>query len=528
MKHRKTRVTAPASINIARVARSTALVASLLAVDKALGFVREMLLSRAFGTSAVLDAYFAAFEIPEGLNTIVTGAALTTAMIPILTRTLSRQGRTDLWRLVSVVINWILIIVGVASIFAAIFARPIIIVVAPGFAGDAAQVALSTQLMRLVLIQTLIFSASTVVTSVLQAHEHFLLPALSPLFYTLGRIFGVAALAPEMGIFGLAWGGILGALAHLLVKLPWLIRHQARWMALLSHPELGSMLKLMSPRMLGMGVTYVNFVLPTTFGSLLPDGAISAYEYAWKLMQLPETLLGTAMGVVVFPTLSRLADEDSAGSGADSGAGSGAEKLRHTFSWALRLILALSVPAAVAMLLIGRPLTALLLQGGAFDATATDRVYLALQFFALGLVTHSALEVVARLFYAKRDMWTPLWAALGGLFINATLSWALLSRLAHGAIALGNSLGVGFQVAMLLIIVRRRLGDVDDASVKRSLMCTGVAAGLMGIAMLGLHTLRPDPYGLERLLVGGIVYVVSAILLGSDELRQLPGLLLGK
>jgi putative peptidoglycan lipid II flippase len=274
-----------------------------------------------------------------------------------------------------------------------------------------------------------------------------------------------------------------------------------------------------------MGVTYVNFVLPTTFGSLLPDGAISAYEYAWKLMQLPETLLGTAMGVVVFPTLSRLADEAGVGSGADSGADSGAE-LRHTFSWTLRLILALSVPAAVAMLLIGRPLTALLLQGGAFDATATDRVYLALQFFALGLVTHSALEVVARLFYAQRDMWTPMWAALGGLFINATLSWALLSRLAHGAIALGNSLGVGFQVAMLLALARRQLDGVGEGALKRSLMRTGAAAGLMGIAMLGLHALRPDPHGLERLLVGGIVYVVSALLLGSDELRQLPRLLL--
>lgn len=527
MKHRETRATPPSdvhvNVNVARVARSTALVASLLAIDKVLGVVREMLVSRAFGTSAVLDAYFAAFEIPEGLNTVVTGAALTTAMIPILTRALSRQSRIDLWRLVSTVVNWILISVGGASIVAAIFARPIMVFIAPGFAGDAAQVALSTQLMRLVLIQTLIFSASTVVTSVLQAHEHFLLPALSPLFYTLGRIFGVAVLAPEMGIFGLAWGGLLGAVAHLLVKVPWLIRHQARWSPSLSHPELGALLKLMAPRMLGMGVTYVNFVLPTTFGSFLPDGAISAYEYAWKLMQLPETLLGTAMGVVVFPTLSRLADE--AYNTEDNGGGA---ELRRTFSWALRLILALSVPAAVVMLLIGRPLTALLYQGGAFDAAATDHVYLALQFFALGLVTHSALEVVARLFYARRDMWTPLWAALGGLLINATLSWTLLSRLAQGAIALGNSVGVGFQVAALLLIARRRLGDVDGASATRSLMRTLAAAGLMGIAMVGLHTLRPDPHGLERLLVGGGVYVFSALLLGSDELRQLPRLLFGK
>ena len=205
----------------AHVARSAALVALLLAADKLLGVVREAAVGRAFGTSAVLDAYFAAFEVPEGLNTIVTGAALTTALIPLLTSVITRAShkdapsRDDVWRFISAVVNWVLIVVGVASIVAAILARPIIVTVAPGFADDPAQVALAVRLMRLVLIQKLIFSVSTVVTGTLQAHHHFLLPALAPLFYTLGRIFGIVVLAPRFGIFGLAWGGLVGSLAHL-------------------------------------------------------------------------------------------------------------------------------------------------------------------------------------------------------------------------------------------------------------------------------------------------------------------------
>ena len=508
----------------AHVARSAVLVAFLLAADKLLGVVREAAVGRAFGASAVLDAYFAAFEVPEGLNTIVTGAALTTALIPLLTSVIARADREDapsqdnVWRFTSAVLNWVLIVVGVASVVAAVLARPIVVLVAPGFADDPAQVALATRLMRLVLVQTLIFSASTVVTGTLQAHRHFLLPALAPLFYTLGRIFGVLVLAPRLGIFGLAWGGLAGSVAHLLVKLPWLLQRRARWTPTLIHPELLNLLRLMAPRMLGMGVTYVSFVLPTVFGSQLPPGSISAYEYAWKLMQLPETVLGTAMGIVVLPTLARIAGQgDRAG-------------LRRTFSWALRLILALSVPAAVGLLVLGRPLTALFLQRGAFDAAATERVYWALRFFSLGLVAHSALEVVARLFYAQRDMLTPFWAALAGLALNAILGRALLPALAHGSIALSNSLGAGLQVIFLLLVARRKMDGVDGRALAASLVRTGVASILMGAAVLGFRALLPAAgpltTGAGGLAVGAVTYVLAALLLGSTEIRELPQLLL--
>ncbi|MBU0703154.1 MAG: murein biosynthesis integral membrane protein MurJ [Chloroflexi bacterium] len=500
------------------VARSAALVALLLAADKLLGVVREAAVGRAFGTSAVLDAYFAAFEVPEGLNVIVTGAALTTALIPLLTGVVARADRDDLWRFISSVVNWVLVVVGFASVIAAVLARSIIVTVAPGFAGDPTQVTLATQLMRLVLVQTLIFSVSTVVTGTLQAHQHFLLPALAPLCYTLGRIFGAVVLAPRMGIFGLAWGGLAGAVAHLLIKLPWLVRHRAQWTLTLFHPDLPRLLRLMGPRMLGMGVTYISFVLPTTFGSRLAPGAISAYEYAWKLMQLPETVLGTALGIVVFPTLASLAE------------GGDRASLRRTFSWALRLILTLVTPAAVGLLLLGRPLTALLFQRGAFDAAATERVYWALQFFALGLVAHSALEVVSRLFYAQRDMWTPFWAALAGLAVNAGVGWFLLPTLAHGSIALANSLGAGLQVVLLLLIAQRRMGGIEGRALGASLARAGVASALMGAAVVGFQRSLPDAgllvTGAGGAAVGGVIYVLAVILLGSEELRELPGLLL--
>ncbi|MBN1954754.1 MAG: murein biosynthesis integral membrane protein MurJ [Anaerolineae bacterium] len=500
------------------VAWSILLVAALFAVDKLLGVVREAAVGHAFGASAVLDAYIAAFEVPEGLNVIVTGAALTTSLIPILSRVIARNDAADLWRFVSAVVNWVLIVTGAASVVAAAFARPIILTLAPGFADDPAQVELAAQLMRMVLVQTLIFSLSTLVTGTLQAHQHFFLPALSPLFYTLGRILGAVVLAPYLGIYGLAWGGLAGAVGHLLVKLPWLVRHQARWNLALRHPELPHLLRLMGPRILGMVATYINFVLPTTFGSHLEPGAIAAYEYGWKLMQLPETVIGTTMGIVILPTLAAIAEQgDRAG-------------LRRTFGWALRLVLALAIPAGAGLLLLGRPLITLLLQRGAFDAEATARVYWALQFFALGLVGHAALEVVARLFYAQKDMWTPFWAAVGGLALNAGLGWLLLASMAQGGLALSNSLGVWLQVLLLLAVARSHVGGIEGRALVLSLLRTLAATAAMVGALLGVRSALPGwgtaPGVLLAAGIGGAVYVLAALLLGSAELRSLPRLLL--
>ena len=512
--HSAPNIQQPASSS--RVARSAALVALLFAADKLLGLVRDGAIGHAFGASAVLDAYYAAFELPDGLFTIVAGSAMTTALIPILSARIARGDREGTWRLVSAVINLVLLIVAGVSVLAAIFAPQVIHVVAPGF--DAEHAALAVQLMRLVLLQTLVSSTSGIVMSVLQAHQHFLLPAAAPMCYTLGRLAGALLLAPRWGIFGLAWGGLAGTAGHFLIQMPGLIRYRARWWSTLRHPDLPSVLALMGPRALGLGATYMNFVLPTFLGSRLPAGAISAYEYGWRLMQFPETIVGTALGLTVFPTLVERANAGDK------------EGLRRTASWALRLVLALAVPAAVGLIMLGRPLTALFFQRGAFDATVTDRVYWALQFFALGLVAHSALEVVSRLFYAQRDMWTPFWAALGGLAMNTGLGWLLLPYLAHGSIALSNSLGAGLQVMILLLLARRRLGGVEGRALGASLARTGAASALMGAAVAGFRALLPDAgllvTGAGGMAVGAVAYVLAALLLGSEEIRELPGLLM--
>lgn len=512
----RTEGAAPQALSAA-VVRSATLVAFFFTLDKVLGLVRDAAIGSAFGASASLDAYYAAFELPDALFNVVAGLAMATALIPVLTAYIVKDDREAVWRLVSTVVNWALVVVTGVSIVAALFAPQVIGAVAPGFGPERAS--LATRLMRLVLLQTVLSSVSGIVMSTLQAHQHFLLPAAAPLAYTVGRIAGALLLAPRWGIFGLAWGGLAGTVGHFLIQVPGLIRLRARWRPTLRHPDLGLLLRLMGPRMLGLGVTYLNFVLPTFLGSRLATGAIATYEYGWRLMQFPETIIGTALGLTVFPTFSERANAGDR------------DGLRRTAAWALRLVLALAVPAAVGLVVLGRPLTALFLQRGAFDAGVTERVYRALQFFALGLVTHSALEVTSRLFYAQRDMWTPFWAAVAGLIANTTVGWLLLDPLGTGGLALANSLGAGLQVVVLLAVAHRRLGGVTGPRTTVSLARTGAVSAVMGLAVVGFQAVTPGGLLVTAaggLIIGAVIFVVAAFLIGSDELRDLPGMLLKK
>lgn len=496
-----------------RVLRSTATVAVLFAIDKVLALVRDMLIGRAFGASATLDAYYAAFELPDGLFTVVAGSALATALIPVLSARIvgEAQDREQVWRLASAVLNLVLLVVAAASVAAAFLAPQIIRAVAPGFTPEL--VALAVRLMRLVLVQTCISSASGIVMTSLQAHQHFLLPAVAPLAYTVGRIFGVLALAPRWGIFGLAWGGLLGAVGHLLIQVPGLLKFGARWRPAFWHPDLPQVLRLMGPRMLGLGATYLNFVLPTFLGSRLASGAISAYEYGWRLMQFPETIVGTALGIAVFPTLAEQANmRDRDG-------------LQRTGAWALRMVLALAIPAAVGLALLGRPATALLFERGAFDAATTARVATVLRFLALGLVGHAALEVASRFYFAQRDMWRPFGAALVGLAVNAGVGSWLLFSLQEGAIALANSAGVCVQVLLLAAWVQRQPGSFDIRALTRSLgrilAASAVLAGVV-LATRAILASVPLPVSTPVALAAGLgAFLGAAWLFRCEEILAL-------
>jgi putative peptidoglycan lipid II flippase len=505
------------------IIRNTLLVGGSFGLAALMGLMRNIIIARQFGIGADLDAYYAAFKLPDLLFTVVAGGALATAFIPVFTDILANEGRARAWRLASAITNLAVLIVGVFAALAAIFAPWLVsTLIAPGF--NVAQQAEAVSIMRIVLLSTLIFAVSAVQSGVLHGFKHFLLPALAPILYPLGIISGAIWLAPTMGIRGLAIGAVIGASLHLAVKIPGLIHYGFRWLPVL---DMGTaavhrVAVLMGPRILDLAVFHLTLLATTNLASRLSPGSVSALEWGWDAMQIPETLIGTAFGLVAFPTMSDLAARDDLAG------------LRHTLGETLRAILALTIPAAVALILLGRPILALLYQRGAFDAAATEAVYVALRLFALGLVGHACLELAARAFFAQQDTVTPLLVASGSAAVNIGLAIVLMRPMDYAGLALANSLAVSAEVLVLLLILHRRWGGVEGRATLNTMGRALAATALMGVSMLAALTLG-QAANLGSLwlvaaggLVGGVVYLGAGFLLNVRALYRLPGALLGR
>lgn len=520
-----------------QLARSTVIVMIAFGVAKVISLAQTFIIAQKFGIGPEWDAYVSANRVPDLIFTLIAGGALAYAFIPIFGGFLARGDNNGAWHTASHVINTIFCTTLVFSILAFI-AAPWLIghIVASGFTPEQQEQAAG--LMRILLVGTLIFSISGIVLGILQSFNHFLLPALAPILYDVGILFGVIFLIKPFGVRGIAIGAVIGAAMHLLIQVPGLIRYRAHW-----YPELGlrdpalrRVIRLMLPRIVGLGVFSFNFIVMTNIASRLGTGSVSALDWGWKLMQIPETLIGTAMGTVIFPTLailSELKDEDGK---------------RKAMSGALRFILIATIPSAIGLILIGRPMISLL-QRGAFSAEAGSLVYSTLQFFTLGLVVHSLLEVIARSFYADKDTITPLWAALGGAVINLVLSF-LLSGVAGidptktgdqgnvAGLALANSLGVAFEVITLLIVLRRRWGGLEESVIGQTLIKTLAASLVMGLAVVIVNAGFTAAGLVDRSFiwtviqlgvevgVGGLAFVGTAFVLKMEELQSLINMVL--
>jgi len=517
-----------------RIAIAALLVGAGFLASKVTGILDDLILARIIGPGRELDAYYAAFSLPDLLFTLVAGGALASAFIPVLSGLIARD-RAASWRLASAVVTLAFLVTLIGSSILALFAPWIVsLTVGRGFTLD--QQLLTANLMRLILISTAIFSVSAVVMSTLQAHQHFLLPALAPILYNLGILAGVILLAPSIGVWGPAIGVVVGAVLHLLVQVPGLARYGARWSPVLSLNDilLRRVLALLVPRVAGLGVVQLTFVVATSLASQLSPGSVTALNYAWRVMQLPETVIATAVATAVFPTLSELA------------ASGKIDELRATISSTLRTILALTVPATVGLIILGRPFVRVLFEGGLFQVSATDAVVWALQAYTLGLIAHSMLEVCARIFYAQQDTWTPLYAAAGAMIVVIAASLVLREAFGHAGLALANSIGVGLEVLALLLIADRRLRGIDGRRIATSLARFVAASLVMALAIVALQGVfarwsLPDGVSPSSTLraalengipfivaagVGLLVYVAAALAMGSEELRALPRVVL--
>jgi putative peptidoglycan lipid II flippase len=428
-----------------RIARSFLLLGFLFAGDKLLAMVRQILIGQSFGIGSQLDAFNAANNLPDMIFALISGGAMAMAVIPVLTETLDREGREAAWALFSRLANWAFLITAILACGLALSAEAFIShVVVPNF--DPAHQALTASLMRLDLLALLIFSVSGLVMGSLQALKHFLLPGLAPILYNCGLIFGVIVLVPRYGIYGLAYGTILGAGLHLAIQVPALITHGFHWTPSLDwrSPGVIKAATLMGPRILTVAAIQTIFVATDNFASGLGTGAITALAYGWLIMQVPETVIGSALGTVLLPTLSELADHGAM------------DELRRMVRRAVLVTLALTLPVmAVGIPLMGAAVR-LVFEGRAFTAEGAGMVAATASIFLIGLPAHALIETAARAFYARQDARTPLWTAIWTAGFFLVLCFALTPTLGYRGVAFANILAYSSEAVLLFALLRRR------------------------------------------------------------------------
>jgi len=511
-----------------QIARAAGTVMAAFVLSNLTGLLRQILVSRAFGTGAEMDAFNAAARLPDLLFSLVAGGALASAFIPTFTGFLTKEDHQGAWHLAASIGNLVAILLTLTSALAAIFApqivRHILYALIPHL--DPAKQELTVALLRIMLISSVIFGISGLLMGILNAHQVFLLPALAPTMYWMGMIFGVLVLVPYWGIFGLAWGVVIGATLHLGIQLPALFKlgGNYRFTLGLSSPAVREVGRLMAPRLLGVAVVQLNFVVNTILALAQPVGSQTAIQVAWAVMTMPQVVIAQAIAIAALPTFSA------------QFARGHLDDMRASLATTIRGVVFLALPATFGLILLRKPVVVTLFQRGEFTAHSTDLVAWALLWYTAGLVGHSVVEIVSRSFYALHDTKTPVFIGVAAMSLNLVFSVAfsaIFERIGwapHGGLALANSVATALEMIGLLVLMRGRLKGLDGRKMMGGISRSAAATLIMSSGLwIWMSQTNGQPAWLVAsggVILGAGIFVLAALLLRVEEARELLDLAL--
>ncbi len=519
------------------VAAAAGIVAAGFLASRLLGLLRSVAIADAFGTDPELAAYWVAFRIPDLVFQLLAGATLSAAFIPVFSRVRMHESAEAGWRLASAVLNLVSVATFAVAALAFALAPWIVPLLAPGLGEGSGREAelesLAVELTRIMLLSPIFFGVSGMVTGVLNARQHFVAPALAPLFYNASIIAGALWLAEPMGVRGIAVGMVAGSVLHMLVQLPALAVVGMRWRPAIdvASASVREVLRLAGPRVIGLAASQLNLVIVLFFASFVSDEAISAVSYGFLVMLLPVAIVGMAISTAAFPLLAQQAAARRMGA------------LAASLTQALATILFLAIPASAGMLLLSEPLVRALLQRGAFDAASSDLVASVVAVYAVAVFAHAGIEILSRGFYALSDTRTPVQVTVLATALNVALCAALVAPFGVEGLAAAASIAAILEFALLTRLLSQRLGGFSRAarrgagaaslsgSLWRTVVATAVMAEVVVVMRLLLGAAGADagtPAGAAVVLAlagaaGLLSYFAAALLLRSEEARQLLG-----
>lgn len=505
--------------------RSSAVVGLMTMLSRVLGLVRDVVIAGYFGASGSADAFFVAFKIPNFLRRLFAEGAFSQAFVPVLSEYRSQRDLLAVQQLVyrvsgalgSVLLAVTLLGVLGAPLLAALFA--------PGFYMDAGEkFDLAAQMLRITFPYLALISLTAFCGAILNAYGRFAVPAFTPVLLNLTLIFAAVVLSPqfETPIMALAWGVFMAGALQLLFQLPFLARLQ-----LVPMPQRGwndegvrRILKLMLPALFGVSVAQINLLLDTVLASFLQTGSVSWLYYSDRLSELPLGVFGIAIATVILPSLSRKHAEQSP------------EHFRKTLDWAVRMVLLIGVPAAVALVVLAEELLTTLFHYGSMTDLDIEMSARSLRAYALGLVAFMLIKVLATGFFARQNTRTPVKVAAQAMAANMVLNLILIWPLAHAGLALATALSAFMNAGMLL------RGLIKDGVFHwqqgwgvfalRLLLANGALGGLLfWLSRPSADWLVADVWQrgiwMATLVFGGLAVYVIVLLASGMRLRHLRG-----
>lgn len=455
---------------MSQMLKSSGAMAVATMASRVLGLVREMVYAAFLATSWVADAFFLAFVIPNLFRRLLGEGALTAAFIPVFKEKEKLAGEGEMWRSANAIISGLL---AVAAGIVLVLVLGISITLALGVTNP--ETTLMLQLLRVMSPYLLLVCLAAILMGMLNARGHFFVPALGSVLLNLVMIASVIWLAPRMGatrqqqIFGLAIGVVIAGLAQAFFQLPLLTREGFRyqWVSPWSNETVRRVVKQMIPATIGVAAFQINIVITYGFSFWVAPGIVASFNYAVRLIELPQGVFGVSLATYLLPTLSGLAAEKKY------------PEFRSTVAQGLGYLTFINLLASVLLVVLAEPLVRLLLERGEFDSSATARASIAMAWLAPGLVAFSAVNILARSFYALGDLKTPMKISVFCLAVNAVLGLALVWHFKEAGLGAANTVTSTINVGLLLFALRKKLGRLEFTELLRQL------PGLFGAAVIG-------------------------------------------
>lgn len=468
-----------------RLARSAGVFGLATITSRILGLVRDQVITYYFGAGNAADAFRVAGRIPNLVRDLFAEGAMSAAFVPTFTRQLTLHGRDRAWTLASSVINALVLVTGLLVLAGIVFAEPLVRTFAAEFSAVPGKLELTVHLTRIMLPFLTLVAVAAALMGMLNSLGHFFIPALSPAIFNVAVVIISVAfipLAPSLGVAPItmvAIGTLIGGLGQLAIQWPPLRREGFRYRPIIAVRDEGlhRVLLLMGPGTLGMAATQINVLVNTVLATGEGTGAVTFLDLAFRLMYLPIGLFGVSIATAATPAISRLVAEGDFG------------RIRSTLAGALSLMLLLNVPATLGLMVLARPIVAVIFEHGQFTAADTAATAAALQFYAVGLVGYSIVRIVTPTFYALQKSRIPVMVSAGSVIVNVALNVWLVSVMGYRGLALGTSMTALLNATVQLWLMRRELHGLEGARIARSLVRVAIASLVMTGAAWGANEL---------------------------------------